>query len=69
MNGVGQMLRLKIEPKLIEDNEHEMLEDLIPAAVNDAVAKAKQRHVEEMRSLTDGINIPGLDMALEKFTG
>ena len=69
MNGIGQMLRLRIEPKLVEDNECEMLEDLIPAAVNDAIAKAKQLHVEEMKSLTDGINIPGLDSALEKFTG
>lgn len=69
MNGVGQMLRLTIEPELVEKNEREMLEDLIPAAVNDAIAKAKQLHVEEMKSLTDGINIPGLDSAIERFTG
>lgn len=69
MNGLGQMLRLVIEPELVEKNEREMLEDLIPAAVNEAIRKAKQLHVEEMKSLTDGIGVPGLDSAIEKFTG
>ncbi len=69
MNGLGQMLKLKIEPELVEKNEREMLEDLIPAAVNDAIKKAKQLHVEEMKSLTEGIDIPGIDSAIEKFTG
>lgn len=68
MNGLGQMLRLHIEPQLVENNERELLEDLIPAAVNDAIAKAKQMHVEEMKSLTQGIDIPGIDSAIEKFT-
>ena len=68
VNGVGQMLRLKIEPQLVENNEREMLEDLIPAAVNDALAKAKQLHVEEMKTLTDGFNIPGLESTIERFT-
>ena len=69
MNGLGQMLRLSIEPALVEKNEREMLEDLIPAAVNEAIRKAKQLHVEEMKSLTDGISVPGLSNAIEKFTG
>lgn len=69
MNGLGQMLKLTIDPVLIENNEREMLEDLIPAAVNDAIQRAKQLHVEEMKSLTQGIDIPGIDSAIEKFTG
>ena len=69
MNGLGQMLRLTIEPQLVENNEREMLEDLIPAAVNDAIQKSKQLHVEEMKSLTQGIEIPGLDSALDRLTG
>ena len=64
MSGTGQMLKLVIEPKLVEDNEREMLEDLIPAAVNDAIAKAKQLHVQELKALTQGIDFPGLDSAL-----
>ena len=69
MNGLGQMLRLVIEPELVEKNEREMLEDLIPAAVNDAIQKAKQLHVEEMKSLTNGFDVPGLDSAIEQLTG
>lgn len=69
MNGLGQMLRLVIEPELVEKNEREMLEDLIPAAVNEAFKKSKELHVAEMKSLTDGIDVPGLDAAIEKLTG
>ena len=64
MSGTGQVLRLSIEPKLVEDNEKDMLEDLIPAAVNDAIAKAKQLHLEELKKLTQGLEFPGLDSAL-----
>ena len=69
MNGLGQMLRLNIEPELVEKNELDMLEDLIPGAVNEAIQKSKQLHVEEMKSLTQGIDVPGLDEALSKFSG
>lgn len=67
MSGTGQVLRLVIEPKLIEDSEQEMLETLIPAAVNDAIAKAKQLHLQELKSLTQGIEFPGLDSALSSL--
>ncbi len=69
MNGLGQMLRLKIEAELVENNECEMIEDLVPGAVNEAIQKAKQLHLDEMKSLTDGIDLPGLDSAIAKFTG
>jgi len=67
MSGTGQVLRLVIEPKLVADSEHEMLETLIPAAVNDAIAKAKQLHLQELKSLTQGIEFPGLDSALSSL--
>jgi DNA-binding YbaB/EbfC family protein len=68
-NGLGEILRLKIDPQLLERGELEMLEDLVPAAVNEAVAKAKQRHVEAMKGLTQGLDLPGLEKALEQFAG
>lgn len=68
-NGVGEVLRLKIDPKLLERGELEMLEDLIPAAVNEALAKAKQLHVDAMKDMTEGIDLPGLSQALEQFAG
>jgi DNA-binding protein YbaB len=46
-----------------------MIEDLVPAAVNDANQKAKQLYMEAMKSLTDGLELPGLDTAIAKLTG
>ena len=46
-----------------------MIEDLVPAAVNEAIQKAKQLNVEEMKSLTQGIDVPGLDAAIASMTG
>ena len=58
MNGLGEMLRLVIEPELVEKNEREMLEDLILAAANDAKAKAETKVAEEMQALTGGLQLP-----------
>ena len=68
-NGVGELLRLTIEPQLVERGEREMIEDLVPAAVNQALTKARQLHADEIKSLTDGMEIPGLNDALTKFMG
>ncbi|MEM7315203.1 MAG: YbaB/EbfC family nucleoid-associated protein, partial [Planctomycetota bacterium] len=69
VNGVGEVIKVTIEPSLVEKNETEMIEDLMAAAMNHASAKAKQRHAEVMQSLTEGINLPGLSDAISKFTG
>ena len=69
VNGLGEALRVTIEPSLVEKGETEMIEDLLPAAFNQAVAKANQLRVEAMQSLTDGMDLPGLGDALAKFTG
>lgn len=68
-NGLGEVLRVKIDPSLVEKGEREMIEDLLPAAINQAVSKAKQLHVDAMKSMTGDMNIPGLDSALAQFTG
>ena len=68
-NGLGEILRVKIDPSLVEQGEREMIEDLLPAAVNQAVSKAKALHVDAMKSITGDLNIPGLDNALSQFTG
>jgi DNA-binding YbaB/EbfC family protein len=65
-NGHGEVLRLKIDPSL---QDIEMIESLVPAAVNQATAKAKELHVELMQSMAGDLNLPGLDEALAKFTG
>jgi len=69
VNGLGEVLRVKIDPSLVERGDREMIEDLLPGAVNQAVAKAKQLHAEAMRSMTEGLNLPGLDEAISQITG
>jgi DNA-binding YbaB/EbfC family protein len=65
-NGLGEVLRVRIDPSLLD---REMLEDLLPAAFNQASEKAKQLHMEMMQSLTSGFDIPGLDEAFTQITG
>ena len=69
VNGLGQVLRLSIDPALVEMKDRELLEDLIPAATNQALTKAKELHAEVIKDLAGGMNIPGLDEALAKATG
>jgi DNA-binding YbaB/EbfC family protein len=69
MNGLGQMLKLELDPDLLAGDAREMIEDLVPAAVNEAQQKARELHSEMMRSLTAGLELPGLDDALAGFTG
>jgi nucleoid-associated protein EbfC len=69
MNGLGEMLQLTIDPSLIQRGEQGLIEDLVPAAVNDAAAKARQLHAEAMKSLTSGLDVPGLGDALAQLTG
>jgi len=66
VNGLGEVLRLRIEPAL---TDREMIEDLVPAAVNQATAKAKQMHVELMQSMAGDIDLPGLGDAISQLTG
>jgi DNA-binding YbaB/EbfC family protein len=69
VNGASEVLGIKIEPELIAGGDREMIEDLVTAAVNQAMAKSKQLHLEAMKSMTGGMNLPGLDEALQQFTG
>ena len=67
-NGAGEILRVSIESSLMEREDREMLEDLIPAAVNQALAKARELHANAMREVTGGLDIPGLNEAMENLT-
>lgn len=69
-NGLGHVISIELDETLREKNDLEMVLDLIPAAVNDAVTKSRELHVQSMQSLTDGISLPGgLDDMLKQFTG
>lgn len=60
LNGKGELLELTIEKAMVQPENVQMLQDLIVAAVNDGLIKAKELGKSEMGRLTGGINIPGL---------
>ena len=60
VNGRNEIVDLKIEPEVINQDDPQMLQDLIKAAVNDAMKKAADMGKAEMAKLTGGLNIPGL---------
>ncbi len=51
---------VKIDPSVINPQEKEMLEDLLQAAVNDGLRRAREMASEEMSKITGGFKIPGL---------
>ena len=67
VNGLAEVLAVRIDPSLVEKGEREMIEDLLPAAFNAAQQKAKQMHAEAMQSLTG--DMPGIQEALSQLTG
>jgi hypothetical protein len=60
VNGRGELLSVAIEKEMISPNEAEMLQDLIVAATNDGLRKAKELGRQEMGKLTGGLNLPGI---------
>ena len=58
LSGKTDMKRLKIDPKLIDPAETEMLEDLILAAFRDAKSKVEAFAAEEMQKVTGGLQLP-----------
>ena len=59
-NGKGEILSLVIEPAIIVEKDADMLQDLIVAATNDALRKAREMGKADMGKLTGGLNLPGL---------
>jgi len=57
MTGKHQVKRVQIEPAVVGE-DREMLEDLIAAAINDAVQKVDGRVQEKMAALTAGMQLP-----------
>ena len=59
-NGKQELLSVSIDKTLLQDEDSAMLEDLVLTAVNEALRQARELMSQEMRSITGGINIPGL---------
>ena len=58
LNGKGEMRGVRIDPKLADPNETEMLQDLIVAAHAEARRKMEAAAAEEMQKVTGGLNLP-----------
>ncbi len=62
VNGKQELASIKIEPEVVDAKDVEMLQDLVAAAVNEALRKSQEMVSEEMRKITGGLNIPGLTL-------
>ena len=59
-NGKQEILSIRIEPEVVDPEDVEMLQDLVVAAVNEALKKAQEMVAEEMAKVTGGMQLPGL---------
>ena len=60
VTGKQEFVSVEIEKEVVDPDDVEMLQDLVTAAVNEALRKSRDLATEQMTKLTGGINIPGL---------
>ena len=60
MNGQKRVLQVTIDAEMYKSGDLEMLQDLVAAAVNDALRKARELLTQEVSRLAGGLNLPGL---------
>lgn len=64
LTGLGEVRNIRLSPDVVAQNNVQLLEELIPIALNEALAKVRKMHVDLAREATGGIDLPGLDEAL-----
>ncbi len=62
INGKHVVQSVTLDPEVVDQDDIEMLQDLIVAAVNQAQEKVSEMQSEQMSQLTGGMNIPGLNL-------
>jgi len=60
INGKLEVLSVRIEPKLLADGDVELLEDMVAAAVNQGLSKAREAAARSLATMAGGLPIPGL---------
>jgi DNA-binding YbaB/EbfC family protein len=60
ITGAGEVRAIEIDPSAVDPAEVEMLQDLVLAAVNDAITRAKELERERMGRIAGGLGIPGM---------
>ena len=59
-NGALEIVSVKIDPEVLKASDGEMLQDLVVAAANEALRKAREMVAEEMKGFTGGLQMSGL---------
>jgi DNA-binding YbaB/EbfC family protein len=59
-NGQQEIVSISIDPEVVDPDDVEMLQDMILAAVNEALTRSRDLASEQMNELTGGLSIPGL---------
>lgn len=59
-NGVPELTEIKIDPELLQQEDMEMVQDLVVAAANAALTKAREHVDAEVEKITGGLSIPGV---------
>ena len=59
-NGANEILSISINPEIVDPEDVEMLEDMVLAAIKDALANSQAMASERMASVTGGMNMPGM---------
>lgn len=67
VSGTGEVQRLSICSTLVQTGTTDQIEQLLPLALNEALAKVRQMHLEKVRELTGGVDLPGLEDALGRL--
>ena len=60
VNGKHEVLSVKINPDVVDPEDVEMLEDMVCAAVNEAIRNAAADSEQKMGAITGGMNLPGM---------
>ncbi len=60
VNGRQELLALRIDPEVANPDDVDMLQDLILAAINEALNRSREMVAQEMSKLTGGLSMPGL---------
>ena len=60
IKGDRQVLEIKLDPEVVDPDDVETLEDLLVAAMNEAIKKVDSVNASEMGKVTQGLNMPGL---------
>ncbi len=62
VSGEMELVKIEIDEKVVDPDDPEMLEDLVQAAVNNALKEMKKISDDEMAKVTGGMNLPGMNL-------